>query len=83
MDDESRRVPRDKLEWDVEQMLWKAKKLLPYKVAGNFNPYRVPAGAVERVGSCSITSWHKQPLTLHGSPRRLAGGNEHESGARD
>ena len=58
MEDESRPVPRDELEWDVEQALWNARKLLPRKrEPGVFNPYRAggagsapPLGRRPRVG---------------------------------
>lgn len=44
-EDTSRPVPRDELEWDVEQALWNARKLLPRKrEPGVFSPDRAAAG---------------------------------------
>lgn len=70
MEDGSRPVPRDELEWDVEQALRKARKLLPRKrEPGVFNPYRAAARAVvEHLELCRITCWRKPPLPPHGSP---------------
>lgn len=45
MEDEPRPVPRDEFEWDAEQALRNARKLLPRKrEPGVFNPYRAAAG---------------------------------------
>ena len=81
----SRPVPRDELEWDVEQALWKARKLLPRKVAaGNFNPYRAAARAVvEHLELCDITCRRKPPPPLHSTARGLADGEENERQAQD
>ena len=85
MEDESRPVPRDELEWDVEQALWKARKLLPRKrEPGVFNPYRAAARAVvEHLERCRIVCLRKPPLPMHGVPRGLAGGDGNGSEDQD
>lgn len=85
MEDESRPVPRDELEWDVEQALRKARKLLPRKrEPGVFNPYRAAARAVvEHLERCRIVCSRKPPLPMHGVPRGLAGGDGNGSEAQD
>ena len=85
MEDESRPVPRDELEWDVEQALWKARKLLPRKrEPGVFNPYRAAACAVvEHLERCRIVCLRKRPLPMHGYPRGLVGGDGNESEDQD
>lgn len=85
MEDESRPVPRDELEWDVEQALWKARKLLPRKrEPGVFNPYRAAARAVvEHLERCRIVCLRKPPLPMHGYPRGLVGGDGNESEDQD
>ena len=81
MEDEPRPVPRDELEWDVEQALWKARMLLPRKrEPGVFDPYRAAARAVvEHLERCRIVCWRKPPLPMHGIPGRPAGGNGSEA----
>ena len=83
MEDGSRPVPRDELEWDVEQALRKASKLLPRKrEPGVFNPYRAAARAVvEHLELCRVTCWRKPPLPPHGIPGGPSDrdGNEREA----
>ena len=44
MDEDHRPLPRDKLKFDIEQALRKARKVLPRKVEpGDFNPFRAVA----------------------------------------
>ena len=71
MKDGHRPVARDEVEADIEQTLWKARKLLPRKVEpGNFNPYKAAARAVaEHLERCGITCYRKPPLLLHGNSR--------------
>ena len=71
MKEEHRPVAQDELEADIEQALWKARKLLPRKVEpGNFNPYKAAARAVaEHLERCGISCYRKPPLSLHGNPR--------------
>ena len=85
MEDEARPVPRDELEWDVEQALWNARKLLPGKrEPGVFNPYRAAARAVvEHLERCRIVCLRKPPLPMHGVPRGPAGGDGNESEAKE
>ena len=85
MEDRSRPVPRDELEWDVEQALRKARKLLPRKrEPGVFNPYRAAARAVvEHLELCRIVCWRKPPLRPHGIPGGPSDGDGNESRARD
>ncbi len=80
MEDGSRPVPRDELEWDVEQALRKAEKLLPRKrEPGVFNPYRAAARAVvEHLELCRITCWRKPPLAPHGIPGGPCDGDGNE-----
>ena len=71
MKEEHHPVARDELEEDIEQALWKARKLLPRKVEpGDFNPYKAAARVVvEHLERCGITCYRKPPLPLHGNPR--------------
>ena len=85
MEDRSRPVPRDELEWDVEQALRKAGKLLPRKrEPGVFNPYRAAARAVvEYLELCRIVCWRKPPLPMHGNPGGPTDGDGNERHGRD
>ena len=80
MKEEHRPVARDELEEDIEQALWKARKLLPRKIEpGDFNPYKAAARVVvEHLERCGITCCRKPPLPLHGNPRGACreGGSE-------
>ena len=68
-----RPVGRDALDADVEQELWKARKLLPRKVEpGNFSPYRAAHAVAEHHERSGITRYSKPPLPLHGNPHGAA-----------
>ena len=85
MEDGSRPVPRDELEWDVEQALSKARKLLPRKrEPGVFDPYRAAARAVvEHLELCRITCWRKPPLAPHGIPGGPCDGDGNDPPGQD
>ena len=85
MEDEPRPVPRDELEWDVEQALWKVRKLLPRKrEPGVFNPYRAAARVVvEHLERCRITCWREPPPPLHTSSHGRVDGDGNESQVQD
>ena len=76
-------MPRDELEWDIEQALRKARKLLPRKrEPGVFDPYRAAARAVVE-HLCRITCWRKPPLRPHGFPGGPFDEDESKSEAQD
>ena len=68
MKEEHRPVARDELEEDIEQALWKARKLLPHRVEpGNFNPYK----AAHRAGPINdLRAWIER-MAMSRQPRAV------------
>ena len=85
MNEGHRPVARDELEEDIEQALWKARKLLPRKVEpGNFKPYKAATRVVvEHLERCGITCYRKPALALHGNPRGAGTEDVTESQAQE
>ena len=64
MDERLRPVPKQDLEFDIEQALRKARRLWPKKhVWGDYNPFRMVARAVaEHLELCGLRCFRTPPL---------------------
>ena len=84
MEAELHPIPGNDVESDLEQALWKARKLLPRKVKlACFDPYETASAVVERPESCGIACYRKPPIPLHDNPRGPPDSRAKESEAID